>query len=69
MSITTQSGWNVSDLPPFPVRKFSVEEYHRMIDAGLLTENDPVALLAGWIVPKMPRATHLTMLQSTNPRK
>ncbi len=42
-------------MPPFPVRRFSVDEYHRMIDAGILTENDPVELLEGWITPKMPR--------------
>ena len=41
-------------MPPLPVRRFSVAEYHRMIDIGLLTENDPVELLEGWIVPKMP---------------
>ncbi len=42
-------------VPPLPVRRFSVAEYHRMIDAGILTEDDPVELLEGWIVPKMPR--------------
>src|SRR5438128_3370052 len=40
--------------PPFPVRRFTVDEYHRMIQAGVLTENDRVELLEGWIVPKMP---------------
>lgn len=38
-----------------PVRRFSVDEYHRMIQAGILTEDDAVELLEGWIVPKMPR--------------
>jgi hypothetical protein len=42
-------------MPPFPIRKFSVAEYHRMIDADVLTEDDAVELLEGWIVPKMPR--------------
>lgn len=42
-------------IPPFPVRPFSVDEYHRLIDAGVLTEDDNVELLEGWIVPKMPR--------------
>ncbi|MFL5342492.1 MAG: Uma2 family endonuclease [Gemmataceae bacterium] len=41
--------------PPFPVRRFTVDEYHRMIQAGILTENDPVELLDGWITPKMPQ--------------
>lgn len=41
--------------PPYPVYRFSVDDYHRMIQAGILTEDDPVELLEGWIVPKMPR--------------
>jgi Uma2 family endonuclease len=41
--------------PPLPVRRFTVDEYHRMIDAGILTEDDPVELLEGWLVLKMPR--------------
>lgn len=31
-------------------RQFTVEEYHRMIDAGILTENDRVELIKGEIV-------------------
>src|SRR5437660_7717020 len=42
-------------VPPMPVRKFTVAEYHRMIDAGILTEDDNVELLEGWIVPRMAR--------------
>jgi Uma2 family endonuclease len=41
-------------MPPLPIRRFSVAEYHRMIQAGILTEDDPVELLEGWIVAKMP---------------
>jgi Uma2 family endonuclease len=42
-------------LPPsMPVRRFTVDEYHRMMQAGILTEDDPVELLEGLIVPKMP---------------
>lgn len=47
--------WNPLQPPPFPVRRFTVDEYHRMIRAGLLTEDDRVELLEGWIVLKMPR--------------
>jgi Uma2 family endonuclease len=43
-----------SGSPP-PIRRFTVDEYHRMIDAGILTEDDPVELLDGCIVTKMPR--------------
>jgi Uma2 family endonuclease len=40
--------------PPFPVYRFTVEQYHRMIETGVLTENDRVELLEGWVVPRMP---------------
>jgi Uma2 family endonuclease len=46
----TLSPWT----PPFPVYRFTVEQYHRLIETGILTENDKVELLEGWIVPKMP---------------
>lgn len=39
--------------PPLPVRRFTVEEYHRLAEAGILNEDDRVELLEGWIVPKM----------------
>lgn len=41
--------------PTLPVWRFSVDEYHRLIELGILTEDDPVELLEGLIVPKMPR--------------
>src|SRR4051812_40189587 len=40
--------------PAGPLRRFTVDEYHRMIRTGILTEDDPVELLEGWIVLKMP---------------
>lgn len=43
------------ELAPFAVRRFTVEEYRRMGEIGLLTEEDRVELLEGWIVPKMNR--------------
>lgn len=42
--------------PPYPVHRFSVAEYHRLVDVGLLDEDARVELLEGWIVPKMPRS-------------
>jgi Uma2 family endonuclease len=42
-------------LPPLPVRRFTVDEYHQMIQAGVLGDNDDVELLEGWIVPQMPK--------------
>jgi Uma2 family endonuclease len=35
--------------------RFTVDQYHRMIDAGILGEDDPVELLEGYLVLKMPR--------------
>jgi Uma2 family endonuclease len=36
------------------MRPFTVGEYHRLTEIGVLTEDDPVELLEGWIVFKMP---------------
>jgi hypothetical protein len=33
--------------------RFTVEQYHRMIEIGILDENDRVELLEGWIICKM----------------
>ncbi len=40
---------------PIPVHRFTVAQYHRTIATGVLTENDRVELLEGWIVDKMPQ--------------
>ena len=40
---------------PTSLWRFSVNQYHAMIEAEILTENDPVELLEGWIVEKMPK--------------
>lgn len=50
------------ELPPFPVQRFSVEEYHRLIDAEVLPEDARVELLEGWISPKM---THKPLHDAT----
>lgn len=53
MLITSTGGpW---PMPPWPVRRFTVDEYHRMIQAGILSEDEPVELLEGWITPQMAR--------------
>lgn len=41
-------------VPTEPIFRLSVAQYHQMIDAGILTEDDPVELLDGWLVQKMP---------------
>jgi Uma2 family endonuclease len=41
------------DVPPLSVRRFTVEEYERLGETGVLTEDDSVELLEGLIVKKM----------------
>jgi len=42
-------------VPDYPIWRISVEQYHEMIESGILTEDDPVELLEGWLVTKMPK--------------
>ena len=37
------------------LRRFTVPEYHAMLDAGILTSGDPVELIDGYLVEKMSR--------------
>ncbi len=39
--------------PPYPLWRFSVADYHRMIEGGIFGENDRLELLRGWLVSKM----------------
>ncbi len=39
--------------PPLPIRKFTVAQYHQLGELGVLTPDDRVELLEGWIVEKM----------------
>jgi Uma2 family endonuclease len=36
-------------------RRFTVDEYHKMVEAGILNDEDKVELLEGYVVEKMPR--------------
>jgi hypothetical protein len=40
--------------------RFTVKQYHDMIASGILTANDRVELLKGWIVDKMPHDASIT---------
>lgn len=52
VSRTAEAG--VAELPQgVKFRRISVEEYHAMARAGILTEDDAVELLEGWLVHKM----------------
>jgi Uma2 family endonuclease len=42
-----------SQPPPFPIAQFTVEKYHRMIEAGAFTGGDRVELIEGWVVKQM----------------
>jgi hypothetical protein len=37
------------------IRRFSVAEYHRLTEIGVLTEDDDVELIEGWLIHKMAR--------------
>jgi Uma2 family endonuclease len=39
-------------IPTESIWRFTVDEYHAMIGAGILNEGDPVELLDGWLVAK-----------------
>jgi len=66
MSVLTASLNVLPAVPRDPILRFSVEQYHEMIRAGILTADDQVELLEGWLVAKMPKkpqhriATRLT---------
>ena len=40
-------------VPPLPIARFSVEQYHRMIESGAFTEDDRLELIEGWVVQQM----------------
>ncbi|MBO9325378.1 MAG: Uma2 family endonuclease [Roseiflexus sp.] len=42
-------------IPGAPVWRLSLEQYHRMIQTGILTDDDPVEFLEGLLVTKMPK--------------
>lgn len=69
MSATTPSVSTINEqssaVPTDVIWRFSVEQYHAMIHAGILTEDDPVELLEGWVITKMsknPRHSVVTQL-------
>lgn len=37
------------------LRRLTVEQYHRMIDAAILGEDEQVELVEGWLIAKMPK--------------
>ncbi len=59
--IMHKGGRTPSPLRPTPrpewcaLRRFTVPEYHAMLEAGVLTSGDPVELIDGYLVQKMSR--------------
>lgn len=51
LSVTGPSAGRPDDF----IWRLSVAQYHEMIRTGILTADDPVELLAGWLVYKMPK--------------
>jgi Uma2 family endonuclease len=53
-------------------RRFSVAEYHKLIEIGILTEDDNLELLEGYLVHKMsrnpPHDAALQLIQATLPQ-
>lgn len=50
-------------------RRFTVDEYHKMVETGILNDEDKVELLEGYVVEKMPRnPPHDVAIQRLNKR-
>ena len=67
MAIILQGGPFKAPVAGF--RRFTVPEYHKLIEIGMLTEDDRVELLEGYLVEKMPHdPVHDGTLQKVNKR-
>lgn len=42
-------------VPTDLIWRLSLDQYHAMIQTGILTDDDPIELLEGWLVSKMPK--------------
>jgi Uma2 family endonuclease len=49
-------------VPTEPIYRLSVAQYHAMVDHGILSEDDPVELLEGWLVLKTKRYRPHTLM-------
>jgi Uma2 family endonuclease len=52
-------------VPEYPIWRLTVEKYHEMIQSGILTEDDPIELLEGWLVTKMRKSPAHTFVTHT----
>src|SRR6266436_5961551 len=57
MSVTVQPVPTVTvrnpAVPDVPIYRLTVEQYQAMAEAGILTEDDPVEFLEGWLVERI----------------
>lgn len=49
-------------IPNEPIWRLSVEQYHEMIQRGILTADDAVELLEGWLITKMSKKRSHTLV-------
>lgn len=49
----SSSPLGAASVPPFPIARFSVAQYHRLVESGVFGEDDGVELIEGWVVRKM----------------
>ncbi len=49
-----EGNWADVEIWPYPIRKFTVEEYELLISAGFFDGQHGQELIEGWITPKMP---------------
>lgn len=56
MSVSSLVQSRVAGKPDDLIWRLSVDQYHEMTRAGILTSDDPVELLEGWLVSKMPKS-------------
>lgn len=56
MAVDQQRATRISlGVPDSPIWRLSIAQYHQMVQSGILTDDDPVELLEGWLVTKMPK--------------
>ncbi|MBO1346545.1 MAG: Uma2 family endonuclease [Hormoscilla sp. GUM202] len=59
MSVSTKTDRQIKSqplaVPTEPVWRLTVEQYHQMIRSGILSDDDAIELLSGWLIPKMPK--------------
>lgn len=66
MSTTLTKKAPAASVPEEPLFRFNLDQYHDMIRFGILTEDDPVELLQGYLVNKMPKnPPHSLVTQQT----